>query len=313
MIAAMATLRGQSQNSSIHNQQQPSGENEVPVVDTGRTEPTDPDKRALRRTRNSRHDIQDNRVDARQYVLTENSPPIMLTLPAIHAPAEPAIPAEQSDVIVIAEVTDSQAYLSNDKTNIYSEFTLRIEEVLKDDYSAPLSPGDAMTAERPGGAMRFPSGKTLRRGIYGKNMPRRGRYIFFLGRNDQGQTFSLITGYELRAGRVLPLDGIHKAGGQSPQFAAYQTYEGADESVFLNIVRDAMLSRSIEQVNTTLPRPRCVFVTPVRASSGGILRCAPARSYILPLSLTSPATVSTSRMTRVVWLSILMMMALPNS
>jgi hypothetical protein len=73
-------------------------------------------------------------------------------------------------------------------------------------------------------------------------VPRIGhRYLFFLRYTGQGEVPYILTAYELRAGRVFPLDGLDEAnskvGNILPQFAAY---ENADENVFLNEVRNAI-------------------------------------------------------------------------
>lgn len=172
-------------------------------------------------------------------MLKEGSEPILLQLEESHPPTEPAIPAAKSDIILIGEVTTARAYLSEDKTNVYSEFTVRAEDVLKNDPATPLSPGASLAVERSGGRVRFPSGKIIfRGGAYGRNMPRVGqRYILFLKRNDEGQTYSITTGYKLSLGRVHPLDGSPKADNKSPRFAAYEGYEGSDEAKFLTELR----------------------------------------------------------------------------
>ena len=59
-------------------------------------------------------------------------------------------------------------------------------------------------------------------------MPRVGaRYVFFLTGNDYEQGFQVLTGYELTAGTIVPLDSLHKA----------QTYKDANETTFLKELR----------------------------------------------------------------------------
>lgn len=45
----------------------------------------------------------------------------------------PIIPAEESDLIVIGTITDVSAHMSNDKRGVYSEFTIRVKQILKND------------------------------------------------------------------------------------------------------------------------------------------------------------------------------------
>ncbi len=216
--------------------------NQLPIAEAMAPEPTDSEKKALRRLRNSRHDIKDRAANVERFKLKEDSPPILIQLQSSHAPAEAALPVDQSDTIVIGEATEAQAYLSNDKTRVYSEFTVRVDEVLKNDSTAPLNPGALITAERPGGRVRFPSGKILvRSGLYGRNMPRIGRkYALFLKHNSETQDFSVLTGYELRSGHVFPLDRKPEGGSLSPQFTNYESYSGKDEAIFMKDLQGAI-------------------------------------------------------------------------
>jgi hypothetical protein len=144
--------------------------------------------------------------------------------------------------VIIGEVADAQAYLTEDKTGIYSEFVVRVEEVLKNSATPPLVPDSSISAMRGGGAVRFPSGKVIRKGQPYKPLPRVGRrYVFFLKyNNDGGQDFKIITAYELRESRVFPLDGEPLQGIVLEPYAAYQKYRDADQATFLNEVREAI-------------------------------------------------------------------------
>ncbi|MGI9105773.1 MAG: hypothetical protein ACR2G4_05950 [Pyrinomonadaceae bacterium] len=246
-ITAIAT-HNQDRIENPTSAQESSSNAQYPVVDYAAQLPAGPEKRALRQTRNSRYDIKEATVDVQQARLKEDSPSVLLDLPISHAPVETAIPIGQSDAIVIGEVTDAQAFLSNDKTSVYSEFTVRIEEPIKQISSMPLAAGGSITAERQGGAVRFPSGKVLQRGALGKNSLSIGRrYVLFLKYNNDAQDYSVITGYELRGGRVFPLDGIPESEGKITQFEAYRNYKGTAESVFLNNIKTevARLAQSL--------------------------------------------------------------------
>jgi hypothetical protein len=169
--------------------------------------------------------------------------PVVLHGSWSHQPDEPAIPASSSDAVVTGTINDVNAYISTDRTTVYSEVTLNIEEVLKQDPSYPLVAGLTLSAERPGGAVRFPSGKILRRGNLGRNIPEAGRrYLLFLKYNEDGKDFSIVTGYQFLDNRVLPLDGtadIDK-GRNGPPFGAYERNRGAEVSAFLKNVRSVI-------------------------------------------------------------------------
>lgn len=228
-------LSTKQQTTSQGNQEQ-SNERQIPVAEYNTPEPTDPVKRTQRRIRSKRHDVRDPSVRANEVsglVLTERSAPVNLGGPWSDAPDEPAIPIAQSDAILIGEIGRAHAYLSSDKTSIYSEFSVLVTEVLKD-RSAAILIGNRITVERAGGAVRFPSGKILVRGLLGKPLPKMtGRYAFFLKRNEDGEDFSLVTAYELRGGQVFPLDGLSPNGEVVAPFASYQQYKGLDEATFI--------------------------------------------------------------------------------
>jgi hypothetical protein len=142
-----------------------------------------------------------------------------------------AIPAGQSRAIIVGEVQASKAHLSNDKTGVYTEVLVRVDEVLKNDGSAGLLSGNTLATDRPGGIVKYPNGHERLYRILGLNMPRvRNRYVLFLTREDGEPNYRIITGYELGADGVVPLD-------VSPKFDAYK---GWNEALFLKTVRDAI-------------------------------------------------------------------------
>lgn len=216
---------------------------EFPIVDLNAPEPSDPDERARRRARGKRHDNTDLDADAvRLSMFQEGTRAVSLGAPSFHWPVEPAFPVTQSDVVAVGEVTDARAQISNDKTNVFCVFTVLIKDVYKNATSASLTPDCAITVERYGGRVRLPSGKIITRGYLHQSMPLAGRrYVFFLKSNEEVQTYSIITGYELRHGRVTPLDGNRLIpGGGFPQLVEYDRYEGANEATFLQEIKDAI-------------------------------------------------------------------------
>jgi hypothetical protein len=238
ITALTPTLKQESKKIGQGERSQPI---DIPIADYNAPEPNDPAKRTLRRTKSSRHNVKDPSVkpdEISKLALTEKSAPVNFGGPWSHAQDEPAIPVAESDAVLIGDVTEAAAYLSTDKTTVYSEFTLAVAEVLKDS-KADIPIGETITAERSGGGVRFASGKTLVRGLLGKPLPKKStRYVFFLKRNGDVNDFSILTAYELRGGRVFPLDGLTPKGDVITPFAAYQQYKGTDQGVFLAKVRD---------------------------------------------------------------------------
>jgi hypothetical protein len=153
----------------------------------------------------------------------------------------PAIPVNQSNVIITGEILNATAFVSDQTRNVYSEFTVRINEVLKNDGHSIIASGNSLEVGRSGGRVRFPSGKVTLVYTAGEGMPRVGhQYIFFLTRSDQ-EDFDILTGYELRNGHVFLLDNPN--GGDHPM----ANYQGKDEGTFLNEVR-ALIEKSSQNI-----------------------------------------------------------------
>jgi hypothetical protein len=154
----------------------------------------------------------------------------------------PSLPVASSAAVIIGEITKAEAFLSEDQSAIYSEFTVRIETIIKNSSVEPLTIGGVLKVERSGGRVRFPSGKIIVSSSANQNMPQVGnRYAFFLiqefpmvGKVEHD--FYLLTGYELSAGQVYPLDKVRA------QIAAYY---GSDEHSFLKELRSAANSASL--------------------------------------------------------------------
>jgi len=182
-----------------------------PLTDYTAPRPTDPEERSRREARGRKYDKSDFRVHPQD--LAENTVRTQSFDPYATLPALPVI---QSKAIVIGEVIAAQAYLSNDQTGVYSEFNIRVEEVLKTDGLEVPATGCQIDLEREGGRVRFPSGRVHSYSVDKENMPRVGRrYIFFLTRENQEYTYHILTAYELRDARVFPLDEL-------PQFKSHQ-------------------------------------------------------------------------------------------
>lgn len=238
-VAIAAAARFSNQDSQPANPNRPItigvDDEQWPVADFAAPEPADPEKRRKRRARGARHDNEDR-------VREPGDEPGVLyrTLIINHWEAGlPALPAKESDAVLIGEVAEAQAFLSNDKSGVYSEFDIRVGEVLKNDSTSPVRDGRLITVERLGGRVKFPSNRVLPVLVHGQGMPRVGRrYLFFLKRLDTEGEYRLLTGYELRGGRVSPIDGVKPAAGSSPW--KFDKYEGWEEAAFLKAVQEAL-------------------------------------------------------------------------
>lgn len=150
-----------------------------------------------------------------------------------------ALPTEQSDVVVLGVVTTRDAYLTEDRTGIYSEFTVLVSEIFKDATKKIVS-GTPISVNRTGGAVRFKSGKIQKYQIAHQGMPDvAAQYVLFLRKTVDGDLL-ILTGFKLISGHVTPLDGNEN---NDPRLVLpFAKYAGIDEAEFLKAVRDAAAS-----------------------------------------------------------------------
>ncbi|HEX7722058.1 MAG TPA: hypothetical protein VF397_07865, partial [Pyrinomonadaceae bacterium] len=112
-----------------------------------------------------------------------------------------------SDLVIEGTVTDSNAFLSADKTGVYSEYTVAISDLIKSSASSTVHKHDSITAERFGGRVRFPSGQIIRYKGSGEGAPAKNtKYVFFLKKVDE-DSYLILTAYELRGNKAFALDG----------------------------------------------------------------------------------------------------------
>ncbi len=187
-------------------------------------EPSDPQERQLRELKSRRYN---GRGITPLPQLAEGVSPLPLIL---HQPVLPTLPVAESDAVLLGEVIRVQPYFSSDKTSIYSEFTVRVEEIVRNDKLGHLKTGRLATIEREGGCLRLPNGRTLLHRIEKQNLPFSGkRYVFFLKLREKAD-YIIVFAYELLEGAVFPLDDAANRPG-APE------YWGTDENSFLNDLR----------------------------------------------------------------------------
>jgi hypothetical protein len=220
---------------------------QLPVGDYNALPSTNPRERLLREKRNKLRNIKlgaDTGVfDPKKFMITEQRESGYGGF-STHALSEPAIPAASSTTILIGEITNSQAFLSEDKVSIYSEFYINISEIFKNESSESLKVGNGITVWRGGGAVRMPSGKIIQKLFGGKPLPYiGGKYIFFLKYNAETEEYPLITAYEIRKGRIVPLDGIDINWTPVYELASHRTYKGLSEAEFTSQIQRAVKAK----------------------------------------------------------------------
>jgi hypothetical protein len=142
----------------------------------------------------------------------------------------PSLPVGESDAVLIGKTLAGGAFLSNDKTGVYTELSVRIEDALFGEDGS-ITKNKVVDVSRMGGVVRYANGEESLFHIVGQNMPKPGRrYLFFLKAIPESEDFEIITAYELGSSGVIALD----TPGQ------FKKYDGMDEASFINAVRDAV-------------------------------------------------------------------------
>jgi hypothetical protein len=223
MIGAIITLYAQKQKSQTP-VEVTNDANQFPIVDFISPEEPDAAKREKREKKSKKYNKPVMEVDERL---------VSISINANWGDDLSALPVDKSVAIIVGQITDRAAYLSADKTGVYSEFTISVEKVLKNSSGVTLSEGGSIAVERDGGRVRFPSGHITISRIPGQGMPLLGkRYVLFLTHNFpirglQEKDLYILTGYELRGGKVYPLDY------QDIDRPLSTKYKGADEAALM--------------------------------------------------------------------------------
>lgn len=216
--------------------QKPEIRKDLPIVDL----PTSRSQIDKRREKTNRlYDISDDvLIDRTNLAFNEDHPIDMLNNPVSHGGTGP-LPAYPSHGVLSGVVISKQAFISNDKTAVYSEFEMKIDEVFKGN-SSDLAAGRSVRFTRRGGKVRLPSGKVLVRGGGAETMPEiGGRYVMFLRFDPQSESYWLLTGHEIRNGTVYPLDSM----GTSTKPKEFAVFQGMTETEFFRRLSVALADK----------------------------------------------------------------------
>lgn len=108
-----------------------------------------------------------------------------------------SIPIGQCELVLLGVVRTASAHLSNDKSCVYSEYDIHIDEVLKNESGRTLSSGDRVTVEREGGEVRYPNGAIVQYLFPGQGvLSIGGRYLLFVNEHENKVNRELWTGYK---------------------------------------------------------------------------------------------------------------------
>lgn len=138
-----------------------------------------------------------------------------------------------SPAVVVGTVLSGKSFISKNHTAVYSDYQIRIDEILKPDAATTLAVGGTVVASRPGGAIQFPSGHRRYFLTLGQGLPEIGsQYVLYLWKPVPNQpVWEVISGYQLKDGRVYPLDEVNE-----------RSYDGMSEPVFLDLVKKGIVA-----------------------------------------------------------------------
>jgi hypothetical protein len=143
-------------------------------------------------------------------------------------PPPPLFPIDESSLIVAGEVVAVNAFLSNDRGSVYTEFTIRIDESLKNNSSGKEQP-EKVTADREGGVVVYPGGQRVLYQDSDLGLPRLGsKYLFFLKKDGPSPNYRIITSYDLDGNKIRQVEM-----GQN-----FDEFKNSDQTIFLEKVRN---------------------------------------------------------------------------
>jgi hypothetical protein len=152
----------------------------------------------------------------------------------------PEIPLKEGALAFVGSVTKMQPYLSQDRTHIYKENTIQIEELFKSPQGFQLPSDRTLIVDQIGGAMRLLSGPVIYDGSRIDFMGQTyvgGRYVFFLLRVHEGRDLGIIKAYELRDGNVFKLTEDGSPGKTLLSRTRNKADSFSDEQEFLHAIR----------------------------------------------------------------------------
>ena len=116
-------------------------------------------------------------------------------------------PFSTSSLVILGTIEGAQSFLSENKTNVYTEYIIRIEEVFKNSVGLILKPTNLINVDIEAGSLRLSSGLIVKQEIVNLIMPEIGqRGVFFLNLGNGGSDLYLRRGFEITDNYILQLD-----------------------------------------------------------------------------------------------------------
>jgi hypothetical protein len=108
-----------------------------------------------------------------------------------------------SDTVAIGTISSATPHMSKSGTAVYSTFIFTPTSVIK----GSIAVNKAITVDREGGYVLYPSGKRRYIGVANNGLPVPGyRYLLSLKASPEGNSYTILGGYALLGSHVLCLD-----------------------------------------------------------------------------------------------------------
>jgi hypothetical protein len=202
------------------------------------SESDDPILRANRAAKKARYDSQVNDRD-----LTSLPPGQSMHLFLCGQYDPTILPTASHDVIVLGTLLNTQPYLSANRTAIYTEYQLYVEEIFKPSQEDLSLEQGRLVIDRPGGVLRMRSGRVISSTESGTGMARPldvgRRYVLFCRLIHDQRDLILGFAFELRDEKAYALSehrGHDRLVGELPGAVAALS----NEQSFVEAVRDAV-------------------------------------------------------------------------
>lgn len=239
LTATFATLRQQAQdkfqfeqNNIIQKQEKGSNVNDLPIIDFSQSRLTD--ETTERKEKNKYFDKSYGRKIEENKKITE------VTEAESWIESLPAIPVDKSDIILIGTITDSRAYISEGKTNVYSEYTVAVDDILYKKPTTSFNQNEVISVIREGGRVKFESGHIQTYRLSGQGAPIKGNnYLMFIRELPSQQGAVLLTAYKIVEDKIYPIDNV----------TSHLLYKGASIQEFREKLEKAFTNQQKEKWN----------------------------------------------------------------
>lgn len=180
---------------------------------------------------------------------TATSAPIVAVSTSASVAALPEMPAAESDLIVVGSIESVATFPTENHRAAYTEFTIRLVEVISNNTDMKLEPTSSNTDAplgrlavlAPGGQYKGPDGVVINHEVQGTGhaLAKSRKYLLFLRTRRAAQCSLILKAWDLTDGRAKPLatDDLNRANN------GLSLYTGLPEAQILATARQQKAGR----------------------------------------------------------------------